>query len=64
MSIKIKKQSALMMIMVIGMCLYYALKNSFIYSQKELVAVADLEDVVIVETEDAIMAYEGLEIEL
>lgn len=31
-------------------------KNSFIYSQKELVAVADLEDVVIVETEDAIMA--------
>ena len=31
-------------------------KNSFIYSQKELVAVADLNDVVIVETEDAIMA--------
>lgn len=31
-------------------------KNSFIYSQKELVAVSDLEDVVIVETEDAIMA--------
>jgi len=31
-------------------------KNSFIYSQKELVAAADLEDVVIVETEDAIMA--------
>ena len=31
-------------------------KNSFIYSQKELVAVADLENVVIVETEDAIMA--------
>ena len=31
-------------------------KNSFIYSQKELVAVADLEDIVIVETEDAIMA--------
>ena len=31
-------------------------KNSFIYSQKELVAVANLDDVVIVETEDAIMA--------
>lgn len=31
-------------------------KNSFIYSQKELVAVSDLENVVIVETEDAIMA--------
>lgn len=31
-------------------------KNSFIYSQKELVAVSGLEDVVIVETEDAIMA--------
>ena len=31
-------------------------KNSFIYSQKELVAVSDLNDVVIVETEDAIMA--------
>jgi len=31
-------------------------KNSFIYSQKEVVAVSDLEDVVIVETEDAIMA--------
>ena len=31
-------------------------KNSFIYSQKEVVACADLENVVIVETEDAIMA--------
>ena len=31
-------------------------KNSLIYSQKEIVAVSDLEDVVIVETEDAIMA--------
>ena len=31
-------------------------KNSFIYSQKELVAVSDLEDIVLVETEDAIMA--------
>lgn len=31
-------------------------KNSLIYSQKELVAVSDLEDIVLVETEDAIMA--------
>lgn len=31
-------------------------KNSFVYSQKELVAVSDLEDLILVETEDAIMA--------
>jgi mannose-1-phosphate guanylyltransferase/mannose-6-phosphate isomerase len=31
-------------------------KNSFIYSQKEIVAVSGLEDVILVETEDAIMA--------
>lgn len=31
-------------------------KNSFIYSQKELVAVSGLENVILVETEDAIMA--------
>jgi mannose-1-phosphate guanylyltransferase/mannose-6-phosphate isomerase len=31
-------------------------KNSMIYSQKELVAVSGLEDVILVETEDAIMA--------
>lgn len=31
-------------------------KNSFIYSQKELVAVSGLEDIILVETEDAIMA--------
>lgn len=31
-------------------------KNSFIYSQKEVVAVSDLEDIILVETEDAIMA--------
>ena len=31
-------------------------KNSFIYSQKELVAVSDLEDIILVETQDAIMA--------
>lgn len=39
-----------------GKVLASNVKNSFIYSQKELVAVSDLEDVVIVETEDAIMA--------
>lgn len=31
-------------------------KNSFIYSQKEIVAVSDLENIILVETEDAIMA--------
>ncbi|HBJ76704.1 MAG TPA: mannose-1-phosphate guanylyltransferase/mannose-6-phosphate isomerase [Porphyromonadaceae bacterium] len=31
-------------------------KNSFIYSQKEVVAVSDLEDLILIETEDAIMA--------
>lgn len=31
-------------------------KNSLIYSQKELVAVSNLEDIILVETEDAIMA--------
>lgn len=31
-------------------------KNCFIYSQKELIAVSGLEDVILVETEDAIMA--------
>lgn len=31
-------------------------RNSFIYSQKEIVAVSDLEDIILVETEDAIMA--------
>lgn len=31
-------------------------KDSFIYSQKELIAVSDLEDIILVETEDAIMA--------
>ena len=39
-----------------GKVLTNNVKNSFIYSQKEVVAVSDLEDVVIVETEDAIMA--------
>ena len=31
-------------------------KNSFIYSQKEIVAVSGLENIILVETEDAIMA--------
>ena len=31
-------------------------KNSFIYSQKEIVAVSSLENIILVETEDAIMA--------
>lgn len=31
-------------------------KNSFVYSQKEIVAVSDLENIILVETEDAIMA--------
>ena len=31
-------------------------KNSFVYSQKEIVAVSGLEDIILVETEDAIMA--------
>lgn len=31
-------------------------KNSFIYSQKEIVAVSDLENIILIETEDAIMA--------
>lgn len=31
-------------------------KNSFIYSQKEVIAVSDLENIILVETEDAIMA--------
>ncbi len=33
-----------------------SVKNSFIYSQKELVAVSGLENIILVETEDAIMA--------
>ncbi len=50
MSIKIKKQSALMMIMVIGMCLYYALKNSFIYLEifKLLLLIANLCGIVLI----------------
>ncbi len=36
-------------------------KNSFIYSQKEIVAVSGLEDIILVETEDAIMACKKTE---
>lgn len=36
-------------------------KNSFIYSQKEIVAVSGLEDIILVETEDAIMACKRTE---
>lgn len=39
-----------------GNVITHNVKNSFIYSQKELVAVSDLEDIILVETEDAIMA--------
>jgi len=41
---------------ITGKVVVDGVKNSFIYSQKELVAVSGLEDVIIVETEDAIMA--------
>ena len=41
---------------LIGKVVTDNVKNSFIYSQKEIVAVSDLENVIIVETEDAIMA--------
>lgn len=39
-----------------GKVLVDNVKNSFIYSQKEIVAVSGLEDIILVETEDAIMA--------
>ena len=39
-----------------GRTVVHNVKNSLIYSQKEIVAVADLENIVLVETEDAIMA--------
>lgn len=39
-----------------GKVITHNVKNSFIYSQKELVAVSGLEDIILVETEDAIMA--------
>ena len=41
---------------LVGKTVTHNVKNSFIYSQKEIVAAADLEGIVIVETEDAIMA--------
>lgn len=39
-----------------GKVIVNEVKNSFIYSQKEIVAVSGLENVIIVETEDAVMA--------
>lgn len=39
-----------------GKTVVHNVRNSLIYSQKEIVAVADLEGIVLVETEDAIMA--------
>ena len=41
---------------LIGNVVTYDVKNSLIFSQKELVAAAGLEDLILVETEDAIMA--------
>jgi len=41
---------------VTGKIITHNVKNSFIYSQKELVAVSDLENIILIETEDAIMA--------
>ena len=41
---------------LIGNVITYDVKNSLIFSQKELVAAAGLEDLILVETEDAIMA--------
>jgi len=41
---------------IVGNVVTNNVKNSFIYSQKELLAVSDLEDVIIVGTEDAVMA--------
>ena len=41
---------------LVGKVITNNVKNSFIYSQKELVAVSGLEDIILVETEDAIMA--------
>ena len=41
---------------IVGNVITNNVKNSFIYSQKELIAVSDLEDVILIETEDAVMA--------
>lgn len=41
---------------LIGKVVTDNVKNSFIYSQKEIVAASGLEDIILVETEDAIMA--------
>jgi mannose-1-phosphate guanylyltransferase/mannose-6-phosphate isomerase len=41
---------------LIGKTVTHNVKNSLLYSQKEIVAVSDLEDIILIETEDAIMA--------
>ena len=41
---------------IVGKVLANNVKNSYIYSSKELLAVSDLENMILVETEDAIMA--------
>lgn len=41
---------------ITGKVIIDSVKNSFIYSQKEIVAVSGLENIILVETEDAIMA--------
>ena len=41
---------------ITGKVITDSVKNSFIYSQKEIVAVSGLENIILVETEDAIMA--------
>ena len=41
---------------LVGKVVVDNVKNSFIYSQKEIVAVSGLENIILVETEDAIMA--------
>ena len=41
---------------VVGNVLLNNVNNSLVYSQKELVAISDLEDIILIETEDAIMA--------
>lgn len=41
---------------IVGKVLANNVKNSYIYSSKELLAVSDMENIILVETEDAIMA--------
>ena len=41
---------------IVGNVVAHNIKNSLIYSQKDLVAVSDLSNIILVETEDAVMA--------